>query len=261
MLKSYHIVFMKIDVVTIFPKMFQGPFEESILRRAGDKGLVEINIHDLRKWTVDKRGTVDGRPYGGGVGMVMMVAPIAAAIDKLRAYPEQNRGIKSSKCKVILLSPRGKVWKQNMAVKYSRLDHLILICGHYEGVDERIKNFIDEEISIGDFILTGGEIPAMAITDSIVRLIPGVLEKPAATQNESFSSLKFKEQSSKLLLEFPQYTRPENFQGLKVPKILLSGNHEEIRKWRQKKSLEITNKLRPDLIKPSPIPSSTSQVE
>ena len=228
---------MKIDIVTLFPEMFEGPFNQSILRRAQDKSLVEINLHNLRKWTKDKRGTVDDRPYGGGVGMVMMAAPI---VDAIKSIKSEIRNPKSE-TKTILLSPRGKVWKQKLAQEYSKLDHLILICGHYEGIDERIKKFIDEEISTGDFVLTGGEIPAMAVVDSIVRLIPGVLEKPAATINESFSDSK--------LLEYPQYTHPKNFNGLKVPSVLLSGNHKEIEKWRVEQARKTTKKNRPDLLK------------
>jgi len=229
---------MKIDIVSLFPEMFEGPFEQSIIARAQKKSLIEIKIHNLRKWTKDKRGTVDDRPYGGGIGMVMMVEPIVRAIEE----------IKSREAKIILLSPRGKVWKQEMAQKYSKFNHLILICGHYEGVDERVKEFIDEEISIGDFVLTGGEIPAMAVVDSIVRLIPGVLEKPQAIQLESFSNYTL-DAKRYTLLEYPQYTHPENFNGLKVPPILLSGNHGEIEKWRKEKSIEITKKNRPDLLK------------
>jgi len=229
---------MKIDIVSLFPEMFKGPFDESIVKRAQNKTLVEINIYDLRKWTTDKRGTVDDRPYGGGVGMVMMVAPIASAIGELK--------VQSAKCKVVLLSPRGKVWKQELAQEYSKLDHLILICGHYEGVDERVRDFIDEEISIGDYVLTGGELPAMVIVDSIIRLVPGVLEKPKATQDESFSNYTLDTKHS-TLLEYPQYTHPEDFRGLKVPPVLLSGNHAEIEKWREQKALEITRKNRPDL--------------
>lgn len=221
---------MIIDILTLFPAMFSGPFADSIIKRAQDKKIVEINIHNLRKWTTDKRGTVDDRPYGGGVGMVMMAEPIVKAIEEL----------KSSNTKVVLLSAKGKLWKQAKAVEYSQIKHLILICGHYEGVDERVLNFVDEEISIGDYVLTGGEIPAMAVVDSIVRLIPGVLEKPEATKYESFSEN---------LLEYPQYTHPEDFRGLTVPKILLSGNHAEIAKWRQEKSMDVTKKNRPDLLK------------
>jgi len=239
---------MKIDIITLFPKMFTGPFDESILRRAQDKSLIQIKIHNLRKWAKDKRGTVDDRPYGGGVGMVMMIEPIVEAINELR--------ITNYELRTILLSPRGKVWKQSLAQEYSKLDHLILVCGHYEGVDERIKEFIDEEISIGDFVLTGGELPAMVMVDSIVRLIPGVLEKPEATEFESFSEISnIKYQISKTqsknqkLLEHPQYTHPEDFRGLKVPSILLSGDHGKIEKWREEKASEITQKNRPDLLK------------
>lgn len=223
---------MKIDIITIFPEMFKGPFDESIVKRAKNKGLIEINIHNLRKWTEDKRGTIDDKPYGGGIGMVMMVEPIARAVKEIKE--------KNTNSKVVLLSPRGKVFKQEIAQEYAKLEQLVLICGHYEGVDERVKNFIDEEISIGDFILTGGEIPAMLIADAVTRLIPGVLEKPQATENESFSDPN--------LLEYPQYTHPEDYAGLKVPPILLSGNHAEIEKWRREQAIKATKKVRPDLL-------------
>jgi len=235
---------MKIDIVTIFPEMFTGPFDESILRRAQDKSLVEINIHNLRKWTTDKRGTVDDRPYGGGVGMVMKIKPIAKALEDIKILGYKD----IKKEKTILLSPRGRVWKQATAQEYSKLDHLILICGHYEGVDERVRELIDEEISIGDFVLTGGEIPSMVLVDSIVRLIPGVLEKAEATQKESFG-YQLSVTGDQRLLEHPQYTHPEDFNGLKVPKILLSGNHGGIEKWREEEAIKITKKIRPDLIK------------
>lgn len=229
---------MKIDIITLFPKMFKGPFDESILRRAQDKGLVKIEIHNLRKWATDKRGTVDDRPYGGGVGMVMMIEPLVKAIEEL----------KSPNTKIILLSAKGKLWKQQLALENSRIEHLILICGHYEGVDDRILNFIDEEISIGDYVLTGGELPAMVLVDSIVRLIPGVLEKTEATEFESFSLLH----NGQTVVEYPQYTRPENFRGLKVPEVLLSGNHAEIEKWRKEEALKITQKNRPELLRSTP---------
>ncbi|HUV71544.1 MAG TPA: tRNA (guanosine(37)-N1)-methyltransferase TrmD [Clostridia bacterium] len=229
---------MKIDIITLFPEMFKGPFEESILRRAQDKGLVEINLHNLRKWTTDKRGTVDDRPYGGGTGMIMMVEPLVKAIEEL----------KSSNTKVILLSAKGRLWKQAKAFGYSKEKHLILIAGHYEGIDERVVNFVDEEISIGDYVLTGGEIPAMVLVDSIVRLIPGVLEKEEATRFESFSPYTLNAKRYPLL-EYPQYTRPEEFRGLKVPKILLSGNHAKIAAWKREQALKTTRKNRPDLLK------------
>jgi tRNA (guanine37-N1)-methyltransferase len=226
---------MKIDILTLFPEMFKGPFDESIIKRAKEKGLVKINIHNLRKWAKDKHKTVDDRPYGGGAGMVIRVDVVEQAL----------REIKNQKSKVILLTPKGKVFTQEKAKKLAKLKHLILIAGHYEGVDERIRKYlIDEEISIGDYILTGGEIPAMVVTDTIVRLIPGVLEKEEATQIESFSEI-----DGQKVLEFPQYTRPAEYKGWKVPKVLLSGNHQEIEKWRKKKALEITKKKRPDLLR------------
>jgi len=212
---------MKIDIVTLFPAMFSGPFEESILRRAQDKSLVEINIHNLRKWTKDKHRTVDGRPYGGGKGMVMMIQPIFDALESLKSK------IKNKKSKVILFDPKGKVFNQSKARQLSKLDHLILICGHYEGVDARVDKLVDEKISIGDYVLTGGELPAMVIAETVTRLIPGVLEEEA-TKKESFSR--------EMRKEYPQYTRPENYRGLKVPKILVSGNHKKIEKWREENS-------------------------
>ena len=174
--------------------------------------------------------------------MVMMAEPIVEAIDELKSQMSKLKTTtQNSKSKIILLSPRGKVWKQDLAQEYSKFAHLILICGHYEGVDERVREFIDEEISIGDFVLTGGELPSMVVIDSIVRLIPGVLEKPEAVQKESFTP--------KHLLEHPQYTHPEDFRGRKAPSVLLSGNHAEIEKWREEEALKVTKKNRPDLVK------------
>jgi len=224
---------MKIDILTIFPEMFKGPFAESIIKRAVDNNLVKIKIHNLRKWSKDKHQSVDDRPYGGGKGMVMMVEPIAKALKTLKPKLE----IKS---KTILLSPRGRIFNQTKARELSSLSHLILICGHYEGVDERVSKLVDEEISIGDYILTGGEIPAMVIADAVARLIPGVLEKEA-TEKESFTNPK--------LLEAPQYTRPELYKKWRTPKVLLSGNPKLINEWRQKEALKKTKKMRPDLLK------------
>jgi len=222
---------MKIDILTLFPKMFKGPFDESIIKRAQKKGLIEIQAHDLRKWTKDKRKTVDDRPFGGGTGMILMVEPIYKAL----------RDLKNKNSKVILMDPRGRTFNQKIAGNLAKEKHLIFICGHYEGVDERVKkHLVDEEISIGDYVLTGGELPAMIIIDTLIRQIPGVLIKPEASSKESFSEN---------LLEYPQYTRPANFKGWKIPEVLLSGNHKKIDKWRQKKSLEITKKRRPDLLK------------
>jgi len=256
---------MKIDILTLFPNMFKGPFDESIVKRAIEKKKVEIKIHNLRKWTKDKYKTVDDRPFGGGVGMIFKVEPIYRALKNLRKKSkisniQTSKQIKKLKTKknsstinhqssVILLSPQGKPFKQKTAKRLSKIDHLILICGHYEGFDERIKkHLIDEEISIGDYVLTGGEIPAMALADSITRLIPDVLKKPEAVENESFSNGQWSMVNGQML-EFPQYTRPANFKGWKVPEILLSGNHKKIKEWRKKKALEKTKKRRPDLIK------------
>jgi len=222
---------MKIDILTLFPEMFEGPFSQSIIKRAQNRGKVEIKIYNLRDWAEDKHKTVDDKPFGGGVGMIMMVEILDKAISSLR---DKNS-------LVILLTPQGKTFKQQKAKRLAKAKHLILICGHYEGVDERVReNLVDEEISIGDYVLTGGEIPAMAVVDAVVRLIPGVLGKDESVKDESFS---------KNLLEYPQYTRPAEYKGLKVPDVLLSGNHQEIKKWRQKQAETKTKKRRADLLK------------
>lgn len=222
---------MRIDILTLFPNMFSGPFQESIIARGQKRGLLEINIHYLRKWAEGRHQTVDDRPYGGGTGMVLMTEPLARAIEELR---KENS-------KVILLDPGGGVFSQKKARTLSKEDHLILIAAHYESVDQRIReHFIDEEISIGDYVLTGGELPAMVLVDAITRLVPGVLGKEDATTNESFEDG---------LLEYPQYTRPEDFRGWKVPEVLLSGDHKRIETWKKEKSLERTQKNRPDLLK------------
>jgi tRNA (guanine37-N1)-methyltransferase len=213
---------MVFDIITIFPNIFDSYFKESIIKRAQEKNLVKINIHNLRDYTNDKHKTVDDRPYGGGPGMVMMVEPIFKAVSALR-----KKRAKTEKQKVILLSAKGKKFDQKIAQKFSKLNQLILICGHYEGVDERVARYIaDEEISIGDYVLTGGELPAMIIVDAVTRLIPGVLGKEESLKEESFSKKGY--------LEYPQYTRPEIFRNWRVPKVLLSGNHEKIKKWRNR---------------------------
>lgn len=213
--------------------MFSGPFDESIVKRAQDKGLVEINIQDLRAYGEGERRTVDDRPYGGGVGMILRVDIIDKALSELK------RGGRGTK--VILLDATGKKFTQVLAKKLSQEGHLILVAGHYEGIDHRVhENLVDEVISIGDYVLTGGEIPAMVIADAVTRLIAGVLPKPGATVLESFSDEN--------ILEFPQYTRPEEYRDWKVPEVLLSGNHKEIEKWRKEESFKKTKKLRPDLL-------------
>lgn len=218
---------MKISVITLFPEVFNPILNSSILKRAQKKGKISFELINLRDFGEGKHQIVDGRPYGGGPGMLFRADILS------KALPKNGH--------VVLTSASGKPYKQIKAKEFSKLDHLIIICGHYEGVDQRfIDKYADEEISIGDYVLTGGEIPAMVIIDSITRLIPGVLEKPEAIINESFTEN---------LLEGPQYTRPEVFEGKKVPKVLLSGNHAEIAKWRKEKAVEKTKKVRPDLLK------------
>ena len=210
---------MKIDILTLFPEMFKGPFDESIIKRASEKGLVEINIHNLRDWSTDKHKKVDDKPYGGGPGMVLLIEPIDMAL----------KDIKSEGSKTILLTPKGKKYSQQEATRLSSEKHLIFIAGHYEGIDQRVTDhLVDETLSIGDYVLTGGEIPAMVVVDSIVRLLPGVLGKEASLVDESHSRPGY--------IEYPQYTRPENYKDQKVPEVLLSGNHAEIEKWRKAKS-------------------------
>lgn len=227
---------MQIDVLTIFPKMFDSVLGESIVKRAQKKGVVRINIINLRSFSKDKHRKVDDKPFGGGPGMIMSVEPFFEAMNYLR----YKTCAKRLKARVILMSPKGPPFNQRLAKKIARYEHIILLCGHYEGIDERIReNLIDEEISIGDFVLTGGELPAMAIIDAVVRLLPGALGNKDSTKEDSFS---------KDLLEHPQYTRPADYKGLKVPEVLLSGDHKRIKEWRKKESFKITKKKRPDLI-------------
>ena len=233
---------MNIDIITLFPKMFSGPFEESIVQRAQDKKLVQITIYNLRNWALDKRGTVDDKPYGGGAGMLLRPEPIFNAVSSIKHQNPVINNIKNRvlNSKVVLLDAGGELYNQKRAAGYSKIDQLILICGHYEGVDYRVhEHLADEVISIGNFVVTGGEIPAMLIADSVTRLIPGVLEKEAATVVESFTDEK--------LLEYPQYTRPEIYQGYKVPEILLSGDHAKINSWREVEGVKRTQANRSDL--------------
>ena len=220
---------MKIDILTLFPEMFS-PLKESIIKRAVENKKVEINIINIRSFASAPHYKCDDEPFGGGAGMVMMCEPIFKAIESINT-PDS---------KIIYLSPRGKVFNQKMAQDYSKLNHIILLCGHYEGIDQRIIDYFNiEEISIGDYILTGGELPAMVLADSVIRLIPGVLSD-GSTVEESFSNN---------LLEYNQYTRPAVYRGMAVPDILLSGNHKKIEEFRHNQSLEITQKNRPDLLK------------
>ncbi len=220
---------MKIDILTLFPNMFTGFLTESIIKRAIASNLVEINIIDFREFSKDPHGKVDDTPYGGGAGMVLTPQPIFDAVSSL----------KTANSFVILLTPSGIPYKQKIAYDFSQKKHLIIICGHYEGFDERISTLADLEISIGDYVLTGGEVPAMAITDSIVRLIPGVINERSHLE-DSFNE--------NYLLDYPTYTKPRVYKGMEVPDILLSGNHEEINKWRYDESVKRTKERRPDLL-------------
>ena len=225
---------MRFDIITVFPELFTGVLEYGILRRARQSGLVDIRIINLRDFAKDKHRSVDDRPYGGGEGMVFMPAPLFEAIEYCRGGETEWNG------QVVLLTPQGKTWSQNLAVEFSTIPHLLLICGRYEGVDQRVIDcLVDREISIGDFVLTGGEIPAMVVLDSVVRLIPGALGCWDSTINESFSTG---------LLDYPQYTRPAEYRGHAVPEVLLSGDHAKIEKWRQEQALEKTRRARPELI-------------
>lgn len=252
---------MKISIVTLFPDMISGFFEESIVKRAQEKNLVEVELVNLRDFAVDEYGSVDDRPYGGGAGMVMRVEPLYNAIKNL------DLRFKNKESRVVLTSAKGKKFNQEKAKEYSKLEHLVIIAGHYEGVDERILKYVDEEVSLGDFVMTGGEIAASAIVDSVVRLIPGVLKKEDATEKESFftvsinrlietigeddllKKLKEKKIETVQLLEYPHYTRPPEFMGDKVPEVLLCGDPKKIEPWKLKQAYEQTLKKRPDLLK------------
>ena len=221
---------MKIDILTLFPEMFT-PLQTSIIGRAVNNGKLQINVVDIRDYTLDKHHKCDNTPFGGGAGMVMMAQPIASAIDAID---------KDHSAKRIYLSPKGRTFNQKVVTEYCKCEHILLLCGHYEGVDQRVLDlYIDEELSLGDFVLTGGEIPAMAVVDAVAIYVYGVINDQSL-EKESFSSG---------LLEYPQYTRPQEFMGQKVPEVLLSGNHAKIDEWRLQKSLEITRKNRPDLLK------------
>ncbi len=222
---------MKIDVLTLFPAMFAGPLDESIVKRAREAKLLDLKIHNLRDWTHDRHKTVDDKPFGGGPGMLLKVEPLFEAIESLQR----------EKTKVILLSPSGRKFSQEIARELSQEKDLLLVCGSYEGFDERVREALaDDELSIGDYVLTNGALPAMVVVDAVARLLPGVLGDDESSHDESFSHG---------LLEYPQYTRPAEFRGMKVPEVLLSGNHAEIEKWRREQAKLRTKKQRPDLLK------------
>ena len=228
---------MRVHLITIFPEFFRGPFEHGVLARAQSDKLLEIRIHDLRNWTYDRHRTVDDRPFGGGEGMLLKAQPLFEAVEAI--VPERT-----PRQKVILLSAQGRRFTQAVAHGFAGLEELILICGRYEGVDERVAaHLADEEMSIGDFVMSGGELGAAVIVDTVARLLPGVLGNEDSARNESFSG------DTEGLLDCPQYTRPAEFRGWKVPEVLLGGNHEEIRRWRRNASREKTERLRPDLLR------------
>jgi len=250
---------MKVDILTIFPDFFRGPLDYGILRRARETGLVEISIHDLRGFTRDKHRTVDDRPFGGGEGMVLKPEPIFECIETLNVAPRAERIARRSKESVIVLSAQGKRLEQALVQDLAALDRLVLICGRYEGVDERVSEHLaDREISIGDYVLSGGELGAAVMVDTITRLIPGAVGNEASTRQESFTSRAEDEEAtgegpsstcaSGGLLDYPHYTRPAEFRGLAVPKVLVNGNHDEIRRWRRRTALEKTLRNRPDLL-------------
>jgi tRNA (guanine37-N1)-methyltransferase len=239
---------VKIDIITLFPEICRTPLSESIMKRAQEKGIVELHVHNLRDWTTDKHHVVDDAPFGGGQGMVMKPEPIFAAVEDLKQqtpnvqHPTSNAqsNIKLQTPRIILMSPAGRRLNQELARQLSQESHLIVLCGHYEGVDHRvIEHLVDLEISIGDYVLTNGAIAAVVLVDAIVRLLPGALGHEQSASDDSFSTE---------LLEAPQYTRPAEFRGWKVPEILLSGNHAEIAEWRKQEALRRTKKNRPDLL-------------
>jgi len=226
---------MRFHILTIFPDFFAGPFDHGVVARAKSSGLLDILVHDLRNWTYDRHKTVDDRPFGGGEGMLLKPQPLFEAVEAI--LPSR-----SAVSKVVLLSAQGRRFSQSVAREYAALEDVLLICGRYEGVDERVaEHLADEELSVGDFVLSGGELAAAVVVDAVGRLMPGVLGNEASSRNESFSE-------SDGFLDCPQYTRPADFRGWKVPDVLLGGNHEEIKRWRRAASREKTMRLRPDLL-------------
>ncbi|MBZ5644637.1 MAG: tRNA (guanosine(37)-N1)-methyltransferase TrmD [Acidobacteriia bacterium] len=253
---------MRFDLVTIFPEFFTGPLDYGIVRRAREARLVDVRVHDLRAFTHDRHRTVDDRPFGGGEGMVLKPEPLFEAVESLLGTEiSRENGARAGGTAVVLLSASGKVFRQETARRFADLDRIILLCGRYEGVDERVaEHLATDELSIGDFVLSGGELPAAMVLDAVTRLIPGALGNEESSVNESFSAVEGEAAeavsptshqppvTSQLLLDFPHYTRPAEFRGWPVPEILLGGNHEQIRRWRLEKALEKTRRNRPDML-------------
>jgi tRNA (guanine37-N1)-methyltransferase len=252
---------MKFEIVTIFPDFFRGPLDYGIVRRAREAELIEISIHDLRESTTDKHRTVDDRPFGGGEGMVLKPEPLFECVERLGVAPREQRLRRTTAESVILLSPQGEMFTQTVAQGLAALERIVLICGRYEGVDERVaEGLADREISIGDYVLSGGELGAAVIVDTVTRLLPGALGNAASAHQESFTgSQKAGTEgpdstcASGGLLDYPHYTRPAEFRGMAAPEVLIGGNHEQIRKWRRRKALEKTLRNRPDLLRRQPL--------
>jgi tRNA (guanine37-N1)-methyltransferase len=249
---------MRFDLITIFPEFFVGPLDHGIVRRAREAGIARINIQDLREFTKDKHRTVDDRPFGGGEGMVLKPEPLFEAVEKLLGHAVGSAAEPvepEAKAAIVLMSAAGRLFTQETAKRYAQLDKLILICGRYEGVDERVaEHLATEEISVGDYVLSGGEMPAALIIDAVTRLLPGALGNEASTQNESFQgyttvgALPVAARTEEVLLDYPHYTRPAEYRGWKVPDVLIGGNHAEVAKWRRQQALEKTRRNRPDLL-------------
>ncbi|HXT25431.1 MAG TPA: tRNA (guanosine(37)-N1)-methyltransferase TrmD [Candidatus Eisenbacteria bacterium] len=253
---------MRFDLITIFPEFFAGPLEHGIVRRAREAAIIQVHVQDLREFTKDRHRTVDDRPFGGGEGMVLKPEPLFEATESLLGHSVGDASARSSldaRTAIVLLSAAGKRFTQETARRYAQLDRVLFLCGRYEGVDERVaEHLASEEISIGDFVLSGGELPAALVLDAVTRLLPGALGNEASSQNESFSLLERAEKSQtaalhkalshgRTLLDFPHYTRPADYRGWKVPEVLIGGNHAEVAKWRHRMALEKTLRNRPDL--------------
>lgn len=254
---------MRFDLITIFPEFFSGPLEHGIVRRAREAGIIQVHVQDLREFTKDRHRTVDDRPFGGGEGMVLKPEPLFEAVESLVGYSAGDAtkpGTRDSDADVVLMSAAGKLFDQETARRFSQLKRIVLICGRYEGVDERVaQHLATEEISVGNFVLSGGELPALLVMDAVTRLLPGALGNEASSQNESFSAANVSAgapsaapdnkpaKPKTILLDFPHYTRPAEFRGWKVPEVLIGGNHAQVAKWRREAALEKTRRNRPDL--------------